>query len=106
MVGTTERSGFLTRYTSANSLRVANSLPFAFVSRVMFLYHYLPAFIFSIIIGSIMLARLPKGRNLIGAGATALALASFLVLSPLTFGLPVNALTLWLSGTVADISNK
>jgi len=85
---------------------LVNWLPFAFISRVMFLYHYLTALIFSIIIASIMLARLRRGRNSIRAGATVLAFAGFLIVSPLTFGLPLNVQPLWVAEITTLISNK
>ena len=70
---------------------IINLLPFIQIKRVMFLYHYLVALVFSILILAYLIDRLEKkdsrlyGRLLVG-----LAIIAFLFFAPLTYGLPVS----------------
>lgn len=63
-----------------------NLLPFIFIGRVMFLYHYLIALIFSILILVYLLERTPRFR-INSIILTVLAIISFIYFSPLTYGL-------------------
>lgn len=69
-----------------------NSVPFLFIGRVLFLYHYLPALIFSVGLWAGSLENLwdtKAGRRLIGAIA-ALAFIAFIFFAPLSYGLPLS----------------
>lgn len=81
-----------------------NWLPFAGIARVMFLYHYLFAFIFSAMILSILTAEvLPQRhrRTAVIALAT-LSVAGFVFFAPITYGWPLSPSGLqehvWLPG--------
>jgi dolichyl-phosphate-mannose-protein mannosyltransferase len=81
-------------------------IPFATIQRLMFLYHYLPALIFSIIIFAIFLeeiitmlfGKMPENRVFCENKKANLALllvlfavfASFVYFSPLTYGFPLS----------------
>jgi dolichyl-phosphate-mannose-protein mannosyltransferase len=67
---------------------LVNFLPFIFIGRVMFIYHYLAALIFSIIaIGYIWETFIPKQKQKRYAyGFLGLALVVFLFFAPLTYG--------------------
>ncbi len=77
----------------------ANLLPFIFIGRVTFLYHYLPSLLFGILIFSLLyekvlsptlVAKLGKhGEQYVYAGFLALVATVFLVLAPLSFGFPI-----------------
>ena len=67
----------------------ANLLPFYEVSRVLFLYHYFTAFIFSVCLLWFSLAHL-KVNNRIVLAFFALIIISFIFFSPLTYGLPLS----------------
>jgi len=63
-----------------------NWLPFAGIHRVMFLYHYYAAYLFALLLLAVLLDRFTAPRTqkvFIG-----LALAMFIYLAPLTYGLP------------------
>lgn len=64
----------------------ASLLPFMMVSRVMFMYHYLTSLCFSILLTGYLLDQLTRPGGL-RSGALTLAAASFLLLSPITYGL-------------------
>jgi dolichyl-phosphate-mannose--protein O-mannosyl transferase len=81
-----------------------NFLPFSQIVRVMFLYHYLFAFIYSLAFALIMLGALadwmrddhhfwkfssPTSRNLY-IGVFTLTLISFIYFAPLTYGVPLT----------------
>ncbi len=66
-----------------------NFLPFIFIGRVMFLYHYLSALIFSIIILSYIIDK-EKSKKVIAA-IVVLVIGSFIYFAPLTYGLPLTA---------------
>jgi dolichyl-phosphate-mannose--protein O-mannosyl transferase len=71
---------------------LANFLPFIFIGRVMFLYHYQAALVFTIIGIAYTLDQL-KGRlkYILISATLLLALAAFIYWSPLTYGLPMTA---------------
>ncbi len=69
---------------------VANLLPFVFIKRVAFLYHYLPALTYALIILAIWLADLwPKQKKFLII-TLALILINFILFLPSTFGWPAN----------------
>ena len=69
----------------------ANFLPFIFIGRVMFLYHYQAALVFTIIAIACVLDQLKGRLKYILIGATLLiALSAFIFWSPLTYGLPLT----------------
>lgn len=73
-----------------------NYLPFAAVTRVMFLYHYFFSLIFEIILAVLLwdfLSKKSDNKHLINylyIGIIALITISFLYFSPLTYGLPLT----------------
>lgn len=69
-----------------------NLLPFIFVSRVSFLYHYLPALIFGILILIFLYDKILKEnfKTIFYFSFLTLALLIFLVILPLTYGFPVS----------------
>ena len=94
---------------------IINFLPFSTIVRVMFLYHYFFAFIFSLAFAVIMLGALgdwtedsphpwrfssPASRNLY-IGVIAAAVIGFIYFAPLSYGLPLSPTELvqhmWLS---------
>jgi len=70
---------------------LANLLPFMLIGRVMFLYHYETALIFSIIaIGFVLDAMQPKKKIVATIIVLAIALSAFIYWSPLTYGTPLT----------------
>jgi dolichyl-phosphate-mannose-protein mannosyltransferase len=71
---------------------VVNFIPFIFIGRVMFLYHYQSALLFSILGIVYFLDLIPEKKKVL---ATSILIAvigvSFLYWSPLTYGLPINS---------------
>ena len=67
---------------------IVNWLPFMAIQRVMFLYHYFPALIFSVLIfaRSVELAHWRKGLYVAGACAAIV----FVITAPLTYGWPFD----------------
>ncbi len=65
-----------------------NFFPFAGITRVMFLYHYLAALVFAILMLAYMIGRQPKSRKNMMILMVA-ACAAFLFFAPLTYGLPL-----------------
>ncbi len=68
-----------------------NLLPFVGISRVMFLYHYLAAYVFALLTLAYLISRLrPRvaRRTFVAVGLVALAM--FLYFAPLTYGLPLS----------------
>jgi dolichyl-phosphate-mannose-protein mannosyltransferase len=65
-----------------------NLLPFIFIGRVMFLYHYLIAYIFSIAALAYVFDKQLNRKAILSI--LILLMALFLVFSPLTYGLPLN----------------
>lgn len=69
---------------------LANLLPFIFISRIAFLYHYLSAISFGIILLSVCLRELwPKEKIILFSILIAIGI-QFIILSPLTFGWPMS----------------
>ena len=70
-------------------------LPFMNIKRPLFLYHYFPALIFSILIMSFFITDkidfTKRSGTLILGGISLLFLLGFLFFSPLTYGLPLSA---------------
>jgi dolichyl-phosphate-mannose--protein O-mannosyl transferase len=68
----------------------ANLLPFIFIKRTSFLYHYLPPVTFGILLVSLWLANLwPKDKKILLLTLTIVA-AVFVFLIPLCYGLPMS----------------
>jgi dolichyl-phosphate-mannose-protein mannosyltransferase len=74
-----------------------NWLPFAKISRVMFLYHYLFAVIFSTMILAVLIGCMPADqkqlrrlRMQIAEGVAAIAVIGFLIYAPDNYGLPIS----------------
>jgi len=67
-------------------------LPFIFIGRVMFLYHYLSALIFAIMALALAVDRIKKDRTkiIIGLALVILFSSSFIFFSPLSYGLPLS----------------
>ena len=65
-----------------------NWLPFAGIARVMFLYHYLFAFVFSVMILAILISRLTPDNRRRWAAVSLIAavVAGFIFFSPITYG--------------------
>ena len=80
--------------------------PFMNIKRVMFLYHYLPGLIFSIVIMSLFIfdgfEKLKRFRMVIFLSLLVLFVSGFLFFMPLTYGLPLTdhqySLRVWLKG--------
>ncbi len=69
----------------------ANFLPFIFVSRTAFLYHYFNAFVISILIFAITLTIFPQRiQKYFGILFLLSAMAIFLLLSPFAYGTPTD----------------
>jgi len=70
---------------------ILNFIPFIFITRPMFLYHYLTALIFVILALCLVVDLLKKrAKILIFVLILLLALASFIFFSPLTYGLKLK----------------
>jgi dolichyl-phosphate-mannose-protein mannosyltransferase len=72
-----------------------NYLPFAAVTRVMFLYHYFFSFIYGLIAAVVIWgwiienSKLKKHRNVIFTAVIAIASMGFIYFAPLTYGIPL-----------------
>ncbi|MEK7507308.1 MAG: phospholipid carrier-dependent glycosyltransferase [Patescibacteria group bacterium] len=66
-----------------------NLLPFIGIKRAMFLYHYLTALIFAILILVYLVDKLPA-RKKIFTGLLLAGLVSFIYFAPLSYGLPIS----------------
>jgi dolichyl-phosphate-mannose-protein mannosyltransferase len=66
-----------------------NFLPFIFIGRVMFLYHYLPALMYGLIL-TVYLVSQTERKVLWLSLASGLALVSFLWFAPLSYGLSLD----------------
>lgn len=64
----------------------ANLLPFIGVKRVAFLYHYLPAIMFAILLLSIYMEKLWQKDKAIFAAVLIIIAISFAILTPLSYG--------------------
>ncbi len=73
-----------------------NFIPFIFIGRVMFLYHYQVALMFSIIALIILLNRISDRRiqNKMIISIAILSFVLFIYFSPLTYGIPISKDTL------------
>ncbi len=71
---------------------IANFLPFALIGRVMFIYHYQAALVFTILAISFVLDRITssKIKNISTVSFAAICLASFIYFAPLTYGLHLD----------------
>jgi dolichyl-phosphate-mannose-protein mannosyltransferase len=70
---------------------LVNYLPFIFIGRVMFLYHYEAALIFTILgIGYLLDFLKPRTKIICIVLILAIALTAFIYWSPLTYGLPIT----------------
>lgn len=67
-----------------------NYLPFIGIGRVMFLYHYLSALIFAILILAYLIDRAKKPRN-VWVVVLAISALTFIYFAPLSYGLPLDA---------------
>ena len=82
---------------------IVNFLPFIFIGRVMFLYHYESALVFAIIAIAFLFDSIKneKYRKITILVVVGLSLATFIYFSPLTYGLELNSEQLnsrmWLS---------
>jgi len=83
-----------------------NFIPFINIKRVMFLYHYFPALIISIVIMSFLLFdsfdRIKRYRTIVAVVLISIFILGFIFFSPLTYGFSLNSeqynLRLWLKG--------
>jgi dolichyl-phosphate-mannose-protein mannosyltransferase len=71
----------------------ASLLPFALVSRVAFLYHYLPALGFAILISALLFQKTAETRSPLFFGYLLLVLVTFLFIAPISYGFLLNAKT-------------
>lgn len=70
---------------------LVNFLPFIFIGRVMFLYHYEAALVWSVMAVSFCVEILPARRRRVAAiTLVSLAIAAFIFFSPLTYGTPLT----------------
>jgi len=71
---------------------LANYLPFVFIGRIMFLYHYEAALVFSVMAIGLLLDSLDTHRKKIVAVTVVLGLAfaAYIFFAPLTYGLPLS----------------
>lgn len=82
---------------------LVNFIPFIFIGRVMFIYHYQAALVFSVIAISICLDMIGNDntKKYVGGGLVLAAFCLFIYFSPLTYGLPLSEKQLqermWLS---------
>lgn len=85
---------------------LASYLPFFFLHRVFFLYHYIPALIFSVIITSLFLFDgikfKPRTRLIVFASLLTVFIAGFLFIMPLSYGLKISpvefSMRMWSTG--------
>jgi len=81
-----------------------NLLPFIFIGRVMFLYHYFTALIFAILSLVFVIDKIKKEKTkkIIFTTLMALFTISFIYFAPLTYGIPLDAdqhaIRIWFSG--------
>lgn len=68
---------------------ILNLLPFIGIKRVMFLYHYLTALIFAIMILCYLIDKNKNSRNIF-TGIIAAVIAAFIFFAPLSYGLPLS----------------
>jgi len=68
-----------------------NFIPFLFIGRVMFLYHYMSALIFTILALVYILDCLEKNRKVVFASCIIVAIAFFSFFAPLSYGTPLSS---------------
>jgi dolichyl-phosphate-mannose--protein O-mannosyl transferase len=68
---------------------LSNLLPFIFIERVSFLYHYLPPTIYANLLCALLLANLWPQNKKIFIGIFSLILLAFLILAPFSYGWPL-----------------
>lgn len=66
-----------------------NILPFIFIGRVMFLYHYLTSLVWAVLLLALLVDRLRRPTRAVLAIST-LALIAFVFFAPLSYGLPLT----------------
>lgn len=70
---------------------LANYLPFMFITRAMFLYHYMSALVFGVLAWSLILSTLPKKHQVYIVSALAfITLIFFVYFMPITYGLQIS----------------
>jgi dolichyl-phosphate-mannose--protein O-mannosyl transferase len=67
----------------------ANLLPYIFISRVAFLYHYFPSFLFMLGVVGYVLSRMSRKYWYVVGAFLALMLYLFIYFAPLSYGLPL-----------------
>lgn len=67
-----------------------NLLPFIFINRVTFLYHYLPSLTFGIILSVLLIEKVLKPRRFLFFGFLIIIFLIFLFLAPISYGFPVS----------------
>lgn len=68
---------------------LANLLPFIFIERTAFLYHYLPPAIYANLLLALCLARLWPKDKIVFLTIAFMLLAGFLIILPISYGLPL-----------------
>ncbi|HXF45508.1 MAG TPA: phospholipid carrier-dependent glycosyltransferase [Burkholderiaceae bacterium] len=68
---------------------LANLLPFVFIGRIMFSYHYLAALCVALLATGYLLDRCGEYRRVFGSALLALAVAAFVYFAPLSYALPL-----------------
>jgi len=80
---------------------LTNMLPFIGIARGMFLYHYLPGFIFALLAIGLLLDRAER-KHVIGGILLAASVCGFIYFAPLSYGLTLTQGTvdrmLWVKG--------
>ncbi len=66
-----------------------NLLPFIFIKRVSFLYHYLPSLLYAVLVLALWLGKLWDSQKTAVVSALILIAAVFILLSPLSYGWPL-----------------
>jgi dolichyl-phosphate-mannose--protein O-mannosyl transferase len=69
---------------------LANLLPFVFIGRIMFSYHYLAALCVALLALGYLLDRCNEYRRMFGFALLALAAAAFVYFAPLSYALPLT----------------
>lgn len=69
---------------------LANLLPFVFIGRIMFSYHYLAALCVAILATGYLLDRCGEYRRALGVALLAVAAAAFVYFAPLSYALPLT----------------
>jgi dolichyl-phosphate-mannose-protein mannosyltransferase len=88
------KSGFSQFVQSRLAIVVAGYLaslaPLTLISRILFLYHYSPALIFSLLMFALVLQEVePKRKERLSVALAAATVVAFLIIAPFTYGNPV-----------------